>query len=311
MSSKKLEPLALAGNKSDEEAGSDAVTASSAGSGSGSGSDTGSDVDTDDASSIASLGESDDDATASIGSNESDTEGVGLGVGVGVGAAAKSPIQNIQDVISKAANAVSSGAAQDAITQLVSRKGKGKGANISTGARKSRGKGVLESIASTTASLGMGLGMGFGGSEDEGEGEEGSDEYDSDDDDMDKKLKKFDSEVRDDYLANFHPECMMQNYDEIYNLARVVRDDRGIIVDELHKTLPLLTKYERTRVLGQRAKQINDGAMPFVKVPEGVIDGYLIALKELEEKKIPFIIRRPLPNRGSEYWHLEDLQILN
>ena len=299
MSSKKLEPLALAGYNPDEKAGSDAESDSSVGSGSES--DTGSDVDTDDASSIASLGESDDDATASIGSNESDTEETGAG------AAAKSPIQNIQDVISKAANAVSSGAAQDAITQLVSRKGKGKG----KGAGKSRGKGVLESIASTTASLGMGLGMGFGGSEDEGEGEEGSDEYDSDDDDMDKKLKKFDSEVRDDYLANFHPECMMQNYDEIYNLARVVRDDRGIIVDELHKTLPLLTKYERTRVLGQRAKQINDGAMPFVKVPEGVIDGYLIALKELEEKKIPFIIRRPLPNRGSEYWHLEDLQIIN
>ena len=303
MSSKKLEPLALGGYNPDEKAGSDAESDSSIGSGSGSGSDTGSDVDTDDASSIASLGESDDDATASIGSNESDTEGAGLGV------AAKSPIQNIQDVISRAANAVSSGAAQDAITQLVSRKGKGKGAGTSTGAKKSRGKGVLESIASTTASLGMGLGMGFG--ESEGEGEEGSDEYDSDDDDMDKKLKKFDSEVRDEYLANFHPECMMQNYDEIYNLARVVRDDRGIIVDELHKTLPLLTKYERTRVLGQRAKQINDGAMPFVKVPEGVIDGYLIALKELEEKKIPFIIRRPLPNRGSEYWHLEDLQIIN
>jgi DNA-directed RNA polymerase I, II, and III subunit RPABC2 len=312
MSSKKLEPLALGGYNPDEKADSDAESDSSIGSGNGSdtGSDVG-DVDTDDASSIASLGESDDDATASIGSNESDTEDTGVGLGAGVGAAAKSPIQNIQDVISKAANAVSSGAAQDAITQLVSRKGKGKGAGTSTGARKSRGKGVLESIASTTASLGMGLGMGFGGSEDEGEGEEGSDEYDSDDDDMDKKLKKFDSEVRDDYLANFHPECMMQNYDEIYNLARVVRDDRGIIVDELHKTLPLLTKYERTRVLGQRAKQINDGAMPFVKVPEGVIDGYLIALKELEEKKIPFIIRRPLPNRGSEYWHLEDLQIIN
>jgi DNA-directed RNA polymerase I, II, and III subunit RPABC2 len=300
MSSKKVEPLA--GYKSDD-AGSDAESDSSVGSGSESGSDVG-DV-SDDASSIASLGESDDDATESVGSNESDTEEAG----VGADAAAKSPIQNIQDVISKAAGAVSSSAAQDAITQLVSgsgsRKGKGKGA--STSAKKSRGKGVLESIASTTASLGMGLGL--GGSEDEGE--EGSDEYDSEDDDMDKKLKKFDSEVRDDYLANFHPECMMQNYDEIYNLARVVRDDRGIIVDELHKTLPLLTKYERTRVLGQRAKQINDGATPFVKVPEGVIDGYLIALKELEEKKIPFIIRRPLPNRGSEYWHLEDLQIIN
>jgi DNA-directed RNA polymerase I, II, and III subunit RPABC2 len=307
MSSKKLEPLALAGYKSKEDAGSDAESDSSVGSGSGSGSESGSDIGdiTDDASSIPSAGESDDDATESVGSNESDTEEAG--------AAAKSPIQNIQDVISKAANAVSSGAAQDAITQLVSGSKKGKAKGASTGARKSRGKGVLESIASASASLGLGLGGNEGEYEGEyeGEGEEGSDKYNSDDDDMDKKLKKFDSEVRDDYLANFHPECMMQNYDEIYNLARVVRDDRGIIVDELHKTLPLLTKYERTRVLGQRAKQINDGAMPFVKVPEGVIDGYLIALKELEEKKIPFIIRRPLPNRGSEYWHLEDLQIIN
>jgi DNA-directed RNA polymerase I, II, and III subunit RPABC2 len=292
--SKKDEPLA--GYNSDD-AGSDAESGSSVGSGSDNASDVG-DV-TDDASSIPSAGESDDDATASVASGDmSDAEDAG--------APAKSPVQNIQDVISKAANAVSSGAAQDAITELVSGSKKGKARGAST-ARKSRGKGVLESIASTSASLGMS--MGLGGSEDEGE--EGSDEYNTDDDDMDKKLKKFDSDVREDYLANFHPECMMQNYDEIYNLARVVRDDRGIIVDELHKTLPILTKYERTRVLGQRAKQINDGALPFVRVPEGVIDGYLIALKELEEKKIPFIIRRPLPNRGSEYWHLEDLQVVN
>lgn len=143
-----------------------------------------------------------------------------------------------------------------------------------------------------------------------------SDEDEDDDDrnggsdDDDTKLKKFDKELRNDYLVNFHPESLIQNYDEIYNLARVVRDPNGVIVDNLHKTLPMLTKYEKTRILGQRAKQINDGASPFIKVPEGVIDGYLIALKELEEKKIPFIIRRPLPNRGSEYWHIEDLEII-
>ena len=296
MSSKKPTTKPLAGYDSDEPE----VDVESDASSSEAGSNVGSGSDTDDASSITSAGESDDDdATESVGSNTSDIEDVDTGAG----AAAKSPIQNIQDVISKAANAVSSGAAQDAITELVS--GSKKGRKGASTARKSRGKGVLESIAS------LSTGLGLGGSEDEGAGEEGSDEYDTEDEDMDKKLKKFDSEVRDDYLAKFHPECMMQNYDEIYNLARVVRDDRGIIVDELHKTLPLLTKYERTRVLGQRAKQINDGATPFVKVPEGVIDGYLIALKELEEKKIPFIIRRPLPNRCSEYWHLEDLQIIN
>ena len=146
--------------------------------------------------------------------------------------------------------------------------------------------------------------------EDEGEGEEGEGEFDEDED-YESNLKKFDKELREDYLVNFHPESLIQNYDEIYNLARVVRNPNGVIVDTLHKTLPIMTKYEKTRILGQRAKQINDGAAPFIKVQEGVIDGYLIALKELEEKKIPFIIRRPLPNRGSEYWYVEDLEIIN
>jgi DNA-directed RNA polymerase subunit K/omega len=41
-----------------------------------------------------------------------------------------------------------------------------------------------------------------------------------------------------------------------------------------------------------------------------VIDGYLIALKEMEEKKLPFIIRRPLSNGASEYWKLSDLEFL-
>ena len=145
-------------------------------------------------------------------------------------------------------------------------------------------------------------------SEADEEDEDGNAE--SDDDDGESKLKKFDKDLRNDYLVNFHPESLIQNYDEIYNLARVVRDPNGVIVDNLHKTLPMLTKYEKTRILGQRAKQINNGATPFIKVPEGIIDGYLIAVKELEEKRVPFIIRRPLPNRGSEYWHIEDLEII-
>ena len=72
----------------------------------------------------------------------------------------------------------------------------------------------------------------------------------------------------------------------------------------------MLTKYEKTRVLGVRAKQINNGSAPFIELKENIIDGYLIAERELAEKKIPFIIRRPLPNRSSEYWRLEDLEII-
>ena len=41
-----------------------------------------------------------------------------------------------------------------------------------------------------------------------------------------------------------------------------------------------------------------------------MIEGLTIAEKELEAKKIPFIIRRPIPNGGSEYWKVSDLEML-
>lgn len=121
-------------------------------------------------------------------------------------------------------------------------------------------------------------------------------------------LQKFDKEINENYLVNFHPECISHNYDEVIAMSKVIRDESGIIIDDFHKTIPFMTKFEKARVLGQRAKQINSGASPFVKVPENVIDGYLIAELELKQKRIPFIIRRPLPNGGSEYWSIKDLE---
>ena len=139
-----------------------------------------------------------------------------------------------------------------------------------------------------------------------------SDEIPDDDDDEDEDgemyLKKFDKEVNDNYILNNHPECAMQNYDEILAMTKVVRDSDNIIIDDLHRTNPFLTKYEKARILGQRAKQIETGATPFVKVPENIIDSYLIAEMELQQSRIPFIIRRPLPNGGSEYWKINDLE---
>ena len=129
-----------------------------------------------------------------------------------------------------------------------------------------------------------------------------------DDDDGEQYLQKFDQAVNENYILNFHPESILQNYDEILSMTKVVRNSDGIIIDKLHRTIPFLTKYEKARILGQRAKQINSGAYPFVKVPENVIDGYIIAELELKQKRIPFIIRRPLPNGGSEYWKVHDLE---
>ena len=140
--------------------------------------------------------------------------------------------------------------------------------------------------------------------------ESGEDSSDEDDDDDENYLQKFDENLKQNVISDYHPEMQQHNYDEIESLCVIVKDSHGVIIDPLHKTLPFLTKYEKARILGERAKQINAGAKPFVKIDNNVIDGYLIALSELEQKMIPFIVKRPLPNGGCEYWRLRDLEIL-
>lgn len=140
---------------------------------------------------------------------------------------------------------------------------------------------------------------------------ENSDDDDDDEDYQTLYLQKFNAEINKNYILDFHPECAVNNYDEISLLTQVIRDAANNVIDDLHKTIPFLTKYERTRVIGQRAKQINSGAKAFVKVPENVIDGYLIAELELMQKRIPFIIRRPTPGGGCEYWNLKDLEVVS
>jgi len=137
-------------------------------------------------------------------------------------------------------------------------------------------------------------------------------EDDDDDDEYDEYyLQKFSNEIITNYVSEFHPECLNHNYEEIASLSTIVKNSNGIIIDPLHKTIPYLTKYEKARILGQRAKQIETGSNPFVKVPENIVDSYIIAELELREKKIPFIIRRPIPGGSCEYWKLKDLEIID
>jgi len=137
-----------------------------------------------------------------------------------------------------------------------------------------------------------------------------SDESEDDEED-DDYLQKFDEELRTNFINKHHPEVSVHNYEEVKKLAIVVRDGNGTIIDQLHRTIPIMTKYESTRILGQRAKQIENGAQPLVPMSDNIIDSYIIAQNELKEKKIPFIIRRPIPNGGSEYWYAYDLELLH
>ena len=136
-------------------------------------------------------------------------------------------------------------------------------------------------------------------------------EEEEEDEDVDEiNYAKFEQGIHREILVNAHPEIKHIDFDELNALSRVVRDSEGRIIDDLHKTIPFMTKYEQTKILGIRAKQLNSGAPPFIPLTEEMIDGYSIAQYELAEKKIPFIIRRPIPNGASEYWRVQDLIIL-
>jgi DNA-directed RNA polymerase subunit K/omega len=144
----------------------------------------------------------------------------------------------------------------------------------------------------------------------EGSDGDGSGDDDDDSDDGNNYLRKFETEMHQTYVASVHQEMMHLNNAEVGALARVVRNADGVIVDVMHKTMPFMTKYEKTRILGQRAKQLNQGAQPMIAVDKKIIDGYLIAQLELQQKALPFIIRRPLPGGKSEYWRLADLELI-
>jgi DNA-directed RNA polymerase I, II, and III subunit RPABC2 len=136
-------------------------------------------------------------------------------------------------------------------------------------------------------------------------------EDESTDEENDEYLQKLDHNIEKNFILELHPEKKIHNYEEVKKFSIVHRDKQGNIVDPLHKTTPILTKYERAKVLGQRAKQLDEGATPFVEVPSKILEGYLIAEEELKQKKIPFVIRRPIPNGGVEYWPIKYLQVID
>lgn len=158
--------------------------------------------------------------------------------------------------------------------------------------------------------------------DDDNEEKEDEEEEDEDDENIDDIFDELEPEMvttkerklpkaKTMNIEMFHPKLKQHNYDEIIMRANIQRDSNGNINDPFHQTVPVLSRYERARILGARAKQINHGSVPLVSVPSSMIDGYKIAEKELEKRAIPFIIRRPLPNGESEYWRVSDLELID
>lgn len=73
-------------------------------------------------------------------------------------------------------------------------------------------------------------------------------------------------------------------------------------------TLNRMTIYEKAHIIGVRATQLSDNAPPLVDIGD-MTDCLQIAKKELIERKLPFIIRRRLPDGTYEDWSIDELLI--
>lgn len=111
-----------------------------------------------------------------------------------------------------------------------------------------------------------------------------------------------------DSLLKYHPECVLeyQETDEAdLALESVPPQD-----DKKHRSMPFLSIFEKTRILGMRTNQLAQGARPFIEVPEYVTDVQEIAQLELDQRRLPIIIKRYMPDGTYEKFRLSDLMIL-
>jgi DNA-directed RNA polymerase I, II, and III subunit RPABC2 len=75
------------------------------------------------------------------------------------------------------------------------------------------------------------------------------------------------------------------------------------------KSIPIMTKFEKARIKGLRLQQLAKNAPPLVDTT-GLNSHKEIVEKELIERKLPFIIKRTLPNGIPEYWKMEEFEIV-
>jgi DNA-directed RNA polymerase I, II, and III subunit RPABC2 len=114
-------------------------------------------------------------------------------------------------------------------------------------------------------------------------------------DDEDSGLDEEDDEEQKTTLDEISSGDIMSenNYVEVKGDDRITRN--------------VLTIYERVRILGARVNHLSRGAKPIIDNIERMsfVD---IAEKELSENKIPFKVKRYLPNNTYEIWHMSELE---
>ena len=111
-----------------------------------------------------------------------------------------------------------------------------------------------------------------------------------------KRLCEQDGPLDEKGLADLEKKC------EVIRERQIIVSDVQHEIKELEmdgKILmgpPILTRFEKARIMGARALQLSLGAPTFIEIPETAATSLDIAMEELEQRLIPISIRRSLPN---------------
>jgi len=96
------------------------------------------------------------------------------------------------------------------------------------------------------------------------------------------------------------------------NIEDVGKTNEDLNSEKLSKLI--MTKYEFDKIIGLRTMQLASGAIPFVKIVDLDIKSNMelrqIALKELQEGKMPYIIERVHANNKKDYVRVRDLDLV-
>ena len=98
-------------------------------------------------------------------------------------------------------------------------------------------------------------------------------------------------------IAEIDKECEIIRNREIitkdipHKKAEITSKDNQIVIGP-----PMLTRFEKARIMGARALQLSLGAPVFIEIPKNAATSLEIAMEELKQKVIPIVIKRTLPN---------------
>lgn len=121
--------------------------------------------------------------------------------------------------------------------------------------------------------------------------------------DLGNELLKMHPEARIDTIESISMDILLTNVPPNFENADGQADPK-------HRSIPFLTQFEKTKILGFRTNQLSQGARPYISVPEHITDIREIARMELEARRLPIILKRPMPDGTFEKWRLSDLLIL-